>query len=100
MVTKTEVKAYLHIPYNDEDTLIEGLIIAGYNYLEDAIDDFSELMDSNEKFASKVDLWVKTQWMPCMYDNREGMTSGEEKLNYVARSMLTQLQLTKYEEVE
>jgi len=97
MIQPSDVKAYLRIDYADDDSFIAGAVQAGYDYLADAIDDFSELYAASTVFARKADTWVLTQWCPPMYDQREGMLVDKDtKLNYVARAMLTQLQMYKY----
>ena len=99
MIQASDVKAYLRIDYNDDDNFIADVIQTGYDYLADAIDDFSELYSGDEVFSRKADLWVKTQWCPPMYDQREGMLTDKDiKLNYAARAMLTQLQMYRVEE--
>ena len=99
MIQASDVKAYLRIDYTDDDNFIADIIQTGYDYLADAIDDFSELYSGDEVFSRKADLWVKTQWCPPMYDQREGMlTDRDSKLNYAARAMLTQLQMYRVEE--
>lgn len=99
MIQTSDVKAYLHIDYQEDDNFIADIIQSGYDYLADAIDDYSELYAGDEVFARKADMWVKTQWCPPMYDQREGMlTDRDSKLNYAARAMLTQLQMYRVEE--
>ena len=99
MIQASDVKAYLRIDYNDDDNFIADVIQTGYDYLADAIDNFSELYEADTVFSRKADLWVKTQWCPPMYDQREGMlTDRDTGLNYTARAMLTQLQMYKVEE--
>lgn len=99
MIQASDVKAYLRIDYNDDDNFIADVIQTGYDYLADAIDDFSELYSGDEVFSRKADMWVLTQWCPPMYDQREGMlTEKDIKLNYAARAMLTQLQMYRVEE--
>ena len=98
MVTVAEVKEYLRIPYDEEDVFVQSIIEAGYDYLQDAVDDFDKLYQSNERFARKADYFVKLHWSPTAYDQREGMLSGEPALNYAARALLTQLQLYTYSE--
>ena len=99
MIQTSDVKEYLRIDYNDDDNFIADVIQTGYDYLADAIDDFSELYSGDEVFSRKADLWVKTQWCPPMYDQREGMLTDKDiKLNYAARAMLTQLQMYRVEE--
>lgn len=96
MVSLTEVKELLRIPYDDEDTFIQAMIDAGYMYLKNAVDYFDELYASNESFSKLADYFVKTQWCPTAYDNREGMLAGSVQLSYTARSIITQLQLYTY----
>ena len=98
MVELAEVKEYLRIPYDDEDTFIQTMIDAGYIYLENAVEYYHELYESNESFSNLADFWVKTQWCPTAYDNREGMLAGNVQLSYTARSIITQLQLYTYTE--
>ena len=94
MIQASDVKAYLRIDYNDDDNFIADVIQTGYDYLADAIDDFSELYSGDDVFSRKADMWVMTQWCPPMYDQREGMlTDKNTGLNYTARAMLTQLQM-------
>ncbi len=99
MIQASDVKAYLRIDYADDDNFIADIIQTGYDYLADAIDNFSELYETDTVFSRKADMWVKTQWCPPMYDQREGMlTDKDTGLNYTARAMLTQLQMYKVEE--
>ena len=98
MVELAEVKEYLRIPYDDEDTSIQAVIDAGYIYLENAVEYYHELYESNESFSKLADYFVKTQWCPTAYDNREGMLAGNVQLSYTARSIITQLQLYTYTE--
>lgn len=98
MVELAEVKEYLRIPYDDEDTFIQAVIDAGYIYLENAVEYYHELYESNESFSKLADYFVKTQWCPTAYDNREGMLAGNVQLSYTARSIITQLQLYTYKE--
>ena len=99
MIQASDVKAYLRIDYAEDDNFIADIIQTGYDYLADAIDNFSELYEADTVFSRKADMWVQTQWCPPMYDQREGMlTDKDTGLNYTARAMLTQLQMYKYEE--
>ena len=98
MVALTEIKEYLRIPYDYEDTFIQAIINAGYIYLENAVEYYHELYESNESFSKLADYFVKTQWCPTAYDNREGMLDGNVQLSYTARSIITQLQLYTYTE--
>ncbi len=96
MIQTADVKNYLRIPgtFTDDDSFITSIISAGYNYLSDAIDGYAGLYSGDQTFAGKADMWVLTQWVPPMYDQREGMfMGGNTVMNYSARAMLTQLQL-------
>lgn len=94
MITVAQVKSYLRIPYNDDDTQIQGMIDAGNAYLVNAIDDCLALYVSNQQFQQQVDDWILRFWMPVAYNEREGKGDGE--LGYVARAALTQLQQYVY----
>lgn len=98
MVSLTEVKELLRIPYDDEDSFIQGIIDAGYIYLENAVEYYHELYESNESFSRLADYFVKTQWCPTAFDDREGMLAGSVQLSYTARSIIIQLQLYTYTE--
>ena len=96
MIQASDVKKYLKIPdeFYDDDNFIASSIQNGYDYLADAVENYSDLYSGNEAFSRKADMWVLTQWCPPMYDQREGMlTDRDIKLNYAARAMLTQLQM-------
>lgn len=95
MLTCEEVKHYLRIPFDDDNEEIDQIIDAGYTYLKTAVDDFDEIYSTNQDFMKTADIWVKTQWAPTMYDQREGATANAGDLNFVARSMITQLQTYK-----
>lgn len=97
MLTADMVKDYLRIVGNEDDSFIEGIIYAGMTYLENAVDDFGKKYEKDSSFAKLADTWLLTQWSPTMYDQREGMTAGGEGLGFVARSMITQLQLMTVE---
>ncbi|MCI6031574.1 head-tail connector protein [Fusobacterium varium] len=83
-----DVKNYLRIDYNEDDNLLQSLMVAAENYLNDAICNLEErLKEEKFKERAKILMYVIIQdW----YDNRE---SGESKdFNYTIRSMMTQLQ--------
>lgn len=83
-----EVKNYLRIDYDEDDNLLQSLMVAAENYLNDAICNLKEHLEKEEfKERAKILMYVIIQdW----YDNRE---SGESKdFNYTIRSMMTQLQ--------
>ena len=83
-----DVKNYLRIDYNEDDNLLQSLMVAAENYLNDAICNLEEgLKEEKFKERAKILMYVIIQdW----YDNRE---SGESKdFNYTIRSIMTQLQ--------
>ncbi|MBQ0066774.1 MAG: phage gp6-like head-tail connector protein [Phascolarctobacterium sp.] len=95
MVTVQQVKDYLRIPFNDDDTAIQAMLDAGNAYLVNAIDDCLIKYTQNEGFRKQADDWILRYWMPVAYNDREGQ--GAEGLGYVARSVLTQLQMYEVE---
>lgn len=97
MLDLEEVKSYLRIPYDNDDTYLKVAMDQGYGYLKDAVDDYDDLYGSVSAFADKCDLWVLTQWLPVAYDRREGMFSGDTEMDYAARAMLTQIQMYRKE---
>lgn len=97
MISINQTKAYLRIPYKEDDSYITSAIIQGYSYLRDAVDDFDEIYTKDSVFSDKCDMWVLTQWMPNAYDRREGMLTGVVTMDYTARAMLTQLQMYRKE---
>lgn len=97
MITVNDVKQYLRIPYTEDDDYIQKAIDQGYGYLQDAVDQYTELYDGNQTFADKCDMWVLTQWIPSSYDRREGMFTGVTEMDYAARAMLTQIQMYRKE---
>lgn len=98
MISINQTKAYLRIPHKEDDGYIESAISQGYSYLRDAVDDFDEIYTKDSVFSDKCDMWVLTQWMPNVYDRREGMLTGVVTMDYTARAMLTQLQMYRKEE--
>ena len=94
MISINQTKAYLRIPYKEDDGYIASAISQGYSYIRDAVDDFDEIYAKD----SKCDMWVLTQWMPSVYDRREGMVTGVVTMDYTSRAMLTQLQMYRKEE--
>lgn len=100
-VKVADVKNYLKIPYDDDDSIIEGMLTDAYDYLADAVDDFEDLYTENERFSRKADNWVLHYYMPDAYDQREGGYDGRrEKMNYPGRSIITQLQRYRKKESE
>ena len=56
MIQTSDVKAYLRIDYADDDNFIADIIQTGYDYLADAIENFSELYAGDEVFSRKADI--------------------------------------------
>ena len=94
-VSVLECKTYLAIPVEDstDDALLGTLIQAGEDYLYNAIDNFDALYDQNERFTRQADLFIRTQYVPHMYDQREGMNAGGDHMGKVAQAMIEQMQL-------
>lgn len=88
-----EVKSYIRVDYDDDDTLIELLINNAENYLRDAISDFDLKItnDIGDKFKNKTKLAILVlvkNW----YDNRDFMEFRVgERVRYTVQSILLQM---------
>jgi uncharacterized phage protein (predicted DNA packaging) len=84
ILTLDEAKDFLKIEHNDEDTLIQGLIVAAENYIKNATG--KEFDNTNELAKLAVKLLV-VNW----YENREINTDKANKLAFSLDVILTQL---------
>lgn len=86
-----EIKLFLRVDSDEDDTLIEGLQLAGEEYLTNAgiIKDYTK-----ELYKLAIRLLV-SHW----YDNRESVVIGSisKNLEFSLASMITQLKYTQIE---
>jgi len=92
MATTLETaKNYLRIDGNAEDELIEKFLDVAENYLKNAITNYMELYQSDEKFSAQADL-LKIVIAAENYYNRDGRNDSRTDFSFVIRSMINQLQ--------
>lgn len=96
MLQLDEVKNYMKVDIDEDDSLIVRMIESAYSYAKGAIDDFDEKY-KNALFKSKAEtlmLFIISEW----YDNRQ--YSRYEKYNEVSHIVTALIQQLQLEEVE
>jgi uncharacterized phage protein (predicted DNA packaging) len=89
-MTIYDVKNYLRVDTDDDDTLINTLMEAADSYLQGAVDNYTETYDkAGIKWQSKADL-AKKLLIADWYEHREAV---ERPVSPSIRLLLTQLQL-------
>lgn len=83
-MTLSEVKSYLRVDYNDDDTMIQLMMEAAEETIIAACGEFNE-----EKPRAKM---IYLAMVQDMYDNRT-LVSEKKHLREMYRSLLTQLQV-------
>ena len=91
MVTPEEIKLYLRIDGDYEDSLIESLIEVAESYLIDGLTDYQKNYAIDEKYRQKADL-LKKVIVSELYNNREPRNDNRSNLSYTVQSMMNQLQ--------
>lgn len=89
-----DTKNYLRIDYDTDNVLLKTLIDSAEHYLYDAISNFENKITKGKfKERAKILAYVLVQeW----YDNRELRENKE--VSYTVRSLLTQLQVSDFDE--
>ena len=90
-VTLEDVKLYLRIDGDAEDSLLQACMAAADSYLISAVSDFSACYDASADFAAKADL-VKQALVSEMFRNRDPSNDGRADYPFYIRSQITQLQ--------
>lgn len=91
-VTLEDVKLYLRIDGDAEDSLLQACMAAADSYLLSAVSDFSTYYDESADFAAKADL-VKLALVSEMFRNRDPSNDdGRADYPFYIRSQITQLQ--------
>lgn len=88
-MTLEQVKNYLRISFNDDDSYLENLIKVADGYLEDGITNYKDKL-KNERFKTKAEM-VQYTIIQNLYDERYMMGQALE-MNYIIRSMIHQLE--------
>lgn len=92
-MTLDQVKKYLRVTYDDDDSYLEELIRVAESYLEDGITDYKEKL-KNQLFAEKAQM-VQYAIIQNLYDERYMMGQAME-MSYIVRSMIHQLEYGDY----
>lgn len=92
-MTLDQVKKYLRVTYDDDDSYLEELIRVAEGYLEDGITDYKEKL-KNQLFAEKAQM-VQYAIIQNLYDERYMMGQAME-MSYIIRSMIHQLEYGDY----
>lgn len=92
-MTLEQVKNYLRISFNDDDSYLENLIKVADGYLEDGITNYKDKL-KNERFKTKAEM-VQYTIIQNLYDERYMMGQALE-MNYIIRSMIHQLEYGDY----
>lgn len=92
-MTLDQVKKYLRVTYDDDDSYLEELIRVAEGYLEDGITDYKEKL-KNQLFAEKARM-IQYAIIQNLYDERYMMGQAME-MSYIVRSMIHQLEYGDY----
>ena len=90
-VTLDDVKVYLRIDGEEEDSFLLQCIAAAESYLVSSIDHHTENYETSEDYAAKADL-VKQALISEMYRNRDPSNDGRSSFSFFVQSALLQLQ--------
>ena len=90
-VTLEDVKLYLRIDGDAEDSLLQACMAAAESYLISAVSDYETNYEASADYAAKADL-VSLALISEMYRNREPSNDGRADYPFYIRSQITQLQ--------
>lgn len=90
-MTLEEVKLYLRVDGNEEDDLLESFLNAAESYLRNAITNYADYYETNEKFQAQADLLTMVI-VSEQFNNRDGRNDPRNNFAFVIRSMVNQLQ--------
>lgn len=91
MMTLEKVKLYLRVDGNEEDELLESFLNAAESYLRNAITNYADYYETNEKFQAQADLLTMVI-VSEQFNNRDGRNDPRNNFAFVIRSMVNQLQ--------
>ena len=90
-MTLEKVKLYLRVDGNEEDDLLESFLNAAESYLRNAITNYADYYETNEKFQAQADLLTMVI-VSEQFNNRDGRNDPRNNFAFVIRSMVNQLQ--------
>lgn len=88
-MTLSDVKLYLRIDTDADDTLLETMMQAADNYMIGAVTGYEKNYAESEKYASAADI-CKMAIIAQMYEDRNSQQKGD--FGFVIRSMINQLE--------
>lgn len=88
-MTLSDVKLYLRIDSDAEDTILGTMVQAAENYMVGAVTDYEINYAENEKYAAAADV-CKMAIIAQMYEDRNSQLKGD--FGFVIRSMINQLE--------
>ncbi len=92
-MTLDQVKKYLRVTYDDDDSYLEDLIRVAEGYLEDGITNYKGKL-KNQVFAEKAQM-VQYAIIQNLYDERYLMGRPLE-MSYMIRAMMLQMEVGDY----
>lgn len=102
MIDLDTVKNYLRIDYDDDDRLLNMLILGAETYLQEGITDYILKYENNPRFHRLADTLILSL-ISEQYNNRDQMkgdVGGSWGMNYLMRSMMTQMEYCPIREDE
>lgn len=88
-MTLSDVKLYLRIDTDADDTLLETMMQAADNYMIGAVTGYEKNYAKNEKYTEAADI-CKMAIIAQMYEDRNSQLKGD--FGFVIRSMINQLE--------
>lgn len=90
-VSLSDVKLYLRIDGDADDSLLQACMAAAESYLVSAVSDYKANYEASADYAAKADL-VSLALISEMYRNRDPSNDGRADYPFYIRSQITQLQ--------
>ena len=98
-MTLTDVKLYLRVDSDVEDTLINSIMIVAEDYIRGAVTDYDAKAADNTAFLAKSEMCQKII-IADLYENRNQGGKEAKDFGYTVRSMITQMQYISVPEVQ
>lgn len=93
MVTLEQIKNYLRISYDEDDSYIESLISVADSYLQSGITDYKK-KSKNKLFKAKAQM-LELTLIQNLYDERY-LVGQPLETSYIIKSMINQLEYGDY----
>lgn len=94
MIDLDAVKNYLRVDYDDDDQLLNMLLLGAETYLNEGITNYALKYENNSRFRRLADT-LTLALISEQYNNRDQMrgdVGGSWGMNYLMRSMMTQME--------